>query len=74
MFAIRIIRALLLGFKNWRELKATMDQRIGTLEPFTESIPSMYIIVMVGLYEKFVKGNKAWTREVDGGGSSGHVL
>ena len=63
-----------MGLENWRELKATMDQRIGTLEPFTESIPSMYIIVMVGLYEKFVKGNKAWTREVDGGGSSGHVL
>ena len=51
-----------------------MDQRIGTLEPFTESIPSMYIITMVGLYEKLVKGNKAWTREVEGSGSPGHVL
>ena len=74
MFAGRIVRALLIGSENWRELKATLDQRIGTLEPFTESIPSMYIITMVGLYEKLVKGNKAWTREVEGSGSPGHVL
>ena len=51
-----------------------MDQKIGTLEPFTESIPSMYIIILVGLYEQFVKENEAWTREVDGRGSPGHVL
>ena len=74
VFAVRIIRALLIGSENWRGLKATMDQRIGTLEPFTESIPSMYIIVMVGLYEKFVKENKVWTREVEGGGCPEHVL
>ena len=65
MFAGRIIRALLIGSENWRELKATLDQRIGTLEPFTESIPSMYIIIMAGLYEELVKENKAWTSEVD---------
>ena len=59
MFAGRIIRALLIGSEDWRGLKATMDQKIGTLEPFTESIPSMYIIVMVGLYEQFVKEKSA---------------
>ena len=63
-----------MGSENWRELKTTMEQQIGTLEPFTESIPSMYIIVVVGLYESFVKNNKAWTKEVEGAGSLGHVL
>merc|ERR1712222_212792 len=35
VFAGRIIRALLIGSEDWMGLKATMDQKIGTLEPFT---------------------------------------
>ena len=53
-----------------------LDQKISTLEPFTESIPSMYITISVGLYERFVKSNVDEIDEADEyyRGGPGHVL
>ena len=76
MFAGRLIRQLLIGSESWKEMRVMLDQKISTLEPFTESIPCMYITLLVGLYERFVKSNIDEIDEVDENyrGSPGHVL
>ena len=73
VFAGRLVRQLLIGSESWKEMRATLDQKISTLEPFTESIPSMYIALSVILYERFVKSKGDEANEKYRG-SPGHVL
>ena len=45
------------GNPCWREEKKTFDSKIGTLEPYTESLPSMLILTAVWITETKIRDN-----------------
>ena len=47
-----------LGNSCWREENKTFDSNIGTLEPYTESIPSVLILTAVWVTESNNKDDK----------------
>eukprot|EP00092_Neocalanus_flemingeri_P007382 GFUD01007970.1.p1 GENE.GFUD01007970.1~~GFUD01007970.1.p1 ORF type:complete len:198 (+),score=34.70 GFUD01007970.1:129-722(+) len=54
-FAVRIAWMILKGNKAWRKEKKTFDSHIGTLEPYTESLPSVLILTAVWVTETKIK-------------------
>ena len=64
-FALRIIWNMLLGKEEWKTSKLTLTNQINTLEPYTESLPCVYILMTLWVYEANIKENDRW-------GTSGH--
>ena len=60
-FALRIIWTMLLGKEEWKTSKLTLKSQITTLEPYTESLPCVYILVTLWAYEASVKENDRCT-------------
>ena len=53
------------GEERWREEKKMFDSRIGTLEPYTESLPALLILSAVWVTETKIKENKDWDSETE---------
>ena len=45
------------GNHCWREEKKTFDSKIGTLEPYTEGLPSVLILTAVWVTETKIRDN-----------------
>merc|ERR1719186_2581420 len=54
-FAARIVWMILKGSKTWRKEKTTFDSKIGTLEPYAESLPSVLILTAVWVTETKIR-------------------
>jgi len=63
--AARIICMIIKGEERWRGEKKTFDSRIGTLEPYTESLPAVIILSAIWVTETKIKGNEDWDSEGD---------
>ena len=59
-FALRIIWSILLGKEEWKANKLTLKNQINTLEPYTESLPCVYILMTLWVYEASIKENDRW--------------
>ena len=64
-YAARIIWNMLHGREEWKANKLTLKNQINTLEPYTESLPCVYILMTLWVYEASIKENDRW-------GTSGH--
>ena len=47
--------AIISGSKTWRKEKTTFDSKIGTLEPYAESLPSVLILTAVWVTETKIR-------------------
>ena len=71
VWAARIIWRILTG-RPWKNMKVTLDTRIGTLEPFIESLPCMYITTTIWHIEVFIFSNSEY--ESAGGEAGRHSI
>ena len=64
--AARIICMIIRGEERWMQEKKIFDSRIGTLEPYTESLPAVLILTVVWVTEAKIKENEEdWPSETD---------
>ena len=72
VWAARIIWRILTGQEDWRNMKVTLDTKIGTLEPFIESLPCMYITTTIWHMEVYILHNSDY--EGAGGEAGRHSI
>ena len=73
-FALRTIWTMLQGKEEWKDFKLVLQNQIGTLEPYTESLPCVYILITLWVYEATVKENDKWGTKGNGRNSYSYKI
>ena len=63
VLAIRVIIMILTGRDEWRTWKRILDEKVALLEPFTESLPSLYILTTIWQYERYIVKSFEWKKK-----------